>query len=84
MDPEDGGTTDMGLPRRVPMAQLVPGGVENSGAPAVTSPEGRTAVHQTRYAVCSPRTTEACSGGAALMGTDETDTPQTRGKEQEA
>jgi hypothetical protein len=26
--PQDGGTTDIGLPRRVPMAQLVPGGVE--------------------------------------------------------
>jgi hypothetical protein len=26
--PSDGGTTDHGLPRRVPMAQLVPGGVE--------------------------------------------------------
>ena len=26
--PHDGGTTDFGLPRRVPMAQLVPGGVE--------------------------------------------------------
>jgi hypothetical protein len=26
--PQDGGTTDNGLPRRVPMAQLVPGGVE--------------------------------------------------------
>ena len=28
MEPQDGGTTDMGLPRRVPMAQLVPGGVD--------------------------------------------------------
>jgi hypothetical protein len=28
--PQDGGTTDLGLPRRVPMAQLVPGGVESS------------------------------------------------------
>jgi signal transduction histidine kinase len=28
MQPQDGGTTDMGLPRRVPMAQLVPGGVD--------------------------------------------------------
>jgi signal transduction histidine kinase len=27
-EPQDGGTTDHGLPRRVPMAQLVPGGVE--------------------------------------------------------
>ncbi len=27
-DPRDGGSTEMGLPRRVPMAQLVPGGVE--------------------------------------------------------
>jgi signal transduction histidine kinase len=30
LDPSDGGTTDGGLPRRVPMAQLVPGGVEKA------------------------------------------------------
>ncbi len=29
-DPQDGGITDNGLPRRVPMAQLVPGGVETA------------------------------------------------------
>jgi hypothetical protein len=28
MQPVDGGTTEIGLPKRVPMAQLVPGGVE--------------------------------------------------------
>jgi signal transduction histidine kinase len=28
MEPQDGGTTEMGLPRRVPMAQLVPGGMD--------------------------------------------------------
>ncbi len=28
IEPQDGGTTDTGLPRRVPMAQLVPGGVD--------------------------------------------------------
>jgi len=28
MQPTDGGTTEIGLPKRVPMAQLVPGGVE--------------------------------------------------------
>jgi hypothetical protein len=34
-DPSDGGLTDTGLPRRVPMAQLVPGGVDDgSGAGA--------------------------------------------------
>ena len=31
MEPETGGLTEMGLPRRVPMAQLVPGGVDTSG-----------------------------------------------------
>jgi signal transduction histidine kinase len=31
-EPEDGGTTDIGLPRRVPMAQLVPGGVETASS----------------------------------------------------
>jgi hypothetical protein len=30
LTPSDGGTTDTGLPRRVPMAQLVPGGVEGA------------------------------------------------------
>src|SRR4029453_17662110 len=29
-EPMDGGSTEMGLPRRVPMAQLVPGGVETA------------------------------------------------------
>jgi signal transduction histidine kinase len=31
-EPQDGGTTETGLPRRVPMAQLVPGGVESAAA----------------------------------------------------
>jgi signal transduction histidine kinase len=31
-EPQDGGTTETGLPRRVPMAQLVPGGVDNATA----------------------------------------------------
>jgi hypothetical protein len=30
-EPETGGLTEMGLPKRVPMAQLVPGGVDTSG-----------------------------------------------------
>ena len=35
-EPQEHGTTDQGLPRRVPMAQLVPGGVETPAAgPAV-------------------------------------------------
>jgi hypothetical protein len=33
-EPADGGTTETGLPRRVPMAQLVPGGVETEAAAA--------------------------------------------------
>jgi signal transduction histidine kinase len=33
-DPEVVGTTETGLPKRVPMAQLVPGGVEQAGAGA--------------------------------------------------
>ena len=32
MQPQDGGNTDTGLPRRVPMAQLVPGGVDPAAA----------------------------------------------------
>jgi hypothetical protein len=34
LDPVDGGITDGGLPKRVPMAQLVPGGVEKTGQTA--------------------------------------------------
>jgi len=34
MEAADGGTTDGGLPKRVPMAQLVPGGVEKVGQAA--------------------------------------------------
>jgi signal transduction histidine kinase len=34
-EPVDGGSTEMGLPRRVPMAQLVPGGVETVAGGAV-------------------------------------------------
>jgi hypothetical protein len=30
-DPVDAGTTRSGLPKRVPQAQLVPGGVEDAG-----------------------------------------------------
>jgi hypothetical protein len=33
-EPEAAGVTDAGLPKRVPMAQLVPGGVEKSTASA--------------------------------------------------
>jgi hypothetical protein len=33
-EPEVAGTTETGLPKRVPMAQLVPGGVETAGAGA--------------------------------------------------
>jgi hypothetical protein len=39
-DPETGGLTEMGLPRRVPMAQLVPGGVDaSSGVSDRRSPD---------------------------------------------
>jgi hypothetical protein len=86
MDPQDGGTTDMGLPRRVPMAQLVPGGVD-----------GPTASGQLRETPAGPdrRTPDSVRGllsayhrgvqrGRGALGADDTDTPQTRGKEQEA
>jgi len=33
-EPYDGGNTDTGLPRRVPMAQLVPGGVDTASGPS--------------------------------------------------
>ena len=46
-----------GLPKRAPMAQLVPGGVEKPTTPS-------SAVRRRRYAVCSPRTTEGCSAAA--------------------
>jgi methyl-accepting chemotaxis protein len=38
--PSDGGTTEIGLPKRVPMAQLVPGGVETpAGGPQRRTPD---------------------------------------------
>jgi hypothetical protein len=43
LDPRDGGSTERGLPRRVPMAQLVPGGVEvSAGVPERGAPDRRT------------------------------------------
>ena len=38
-EPETGGTTEMGLPKRVPMAQLVPGGVDTSSGTDRRSPD---------------------------------------------
>jgi hypothetical protein len=43
LDPRDGGSTERGLPRRIPMAQLVPGGVEvSAGVPERGAPDRRT------------------------------------------
>ena len=76
----------MGLPRRVPMAQLVPGSVEHAGQPV-----------QQRETPAGPdrRTPDSVRGllsayhrgvqrGRGALGADDTDTPQTTGKEQEA
>jgi hypothetical protein len=86
MDPQDGGTTDMGLPRRVPMAQLVPGSVEHAGQPVQqrdipAGPDRRTPDSVRGLLSAYHRGVQR---GRGALGTDETDTPQTRGKEQEA
>jgi len=87
MDPQDGGTTDMGLPRRVPMAQLVPGSVEHAGQPVQqrdipAGPDRRTP--DSVRGLLSAYHRGVQRGRGALGTDDDSDTPQTRGKEQEA
>jgi signal transduction histidine kinase len=89
LDPQDGGTTDMGLPRRVPMAQLVPGSVEHGAAASTQHRETTTPAGPDRRTPDSVRGLlsayhRGVQRGRGVLGADENDTPQTRGKEQEA
>ena len=77
----------MGLPRRVPMAQLVPGSVEHGGQPVQqrdipAGPDRRTP--DSVRGLLSAYHRGVQRGRGALGTDDDTDTPQTRGKEQEA
>jgi len=75
--PQEAGTTDNGLPRRVPMAQLVPGGVESA---APTSSDRRTPDSVRGLLSAYHRGVQRGRGANGSFGTD----PYLSGKEQEA
>jgi signal transduction histidine kinase len=76
--PADGGITDLGLPRRVPMAQLVPGGVETpSGVSDRRTPDSVRGL-LSAYTRGVQRGRDAHGNDSVPMG------PYTTGKEQEA
>jgi hypothetical protein len=79
LEPQDGGTTEMGLPRRVPMAQLVPGGVETASAGS-----DRRTPEAVRGLLSAY--TRGVQRGRDAQGkdSDPSDTSPTSGKEQEA
>jgi signal transduction histidine kinase len=77
MQPHDGGNTDMGLPRRVPMAQLVPGGVETAGP----SSDRRTPDAVRGLLSAYHRGVQR---GRGAHGAGNADDPQSSGREQEA
>lgn len=80
MQPQDGGSTEMGLPRRVPMAQLVPGGVD----PAAGSRTERRSPDSVR-GLLSAYHRGVQRGRNAQGGTgDAAPGPQSSGREQEA
>ena len=84
--PKDGGTTDMGLPKRVPMAQLVPGGVDNAtaGAQRRTPESVRGLLSAYHRGVQRGRTAQGNGdAGATSTGAGASTAPH-RGKEQEA
>jgi signal transduction histidine kinase len=74
--PQDGGNTDIGLPRRVPMAQLVPGGVEptTGGSDRRTPDSVRGLLSAYHRGVQRGRSAHGVAG----------DDPYSSGKEQEA
>jgi hypothetical protein len=80
MEPQDGGTTEMGLPKRVPMAQLVPGGVET----ASTATERRTPESVRGLLSAYTRGVQKGRGAHGKDDSDESNTSPTNGKEQEA
>jgi hypothetical protein len=77
-EPQDGGTTEMGLPRRVPMAQLVPGG---SDAPTATVSERRTP-DSVRGLLSAY--TRGVQRGRGAYGRDDDPSSEFGGREQEA
>ncbi|MGE5830158.1 MAG: hypothetical protein ACM30G_17620, partial [Micromonosporaceae bacterium] len=81
-EPQDGGTTETGLPRRVPMAQLVPGGVESAAAGS----ERRTpeAVRGLLSAYHRGVQRGRSAGGKSPESTTTESQPAQGGKEQEA
>jgi signal transduction histidine kinase len=79
LEPQDGGTTEMGLPRRVPMAQLVPGGVEVAATTERRTPE---AVRGLLSAYT--RGVQKGRGAHGRDDSDQSDTSPTSGKEQDA
>jgi len=86
-DPQDGGTTDTGLPRRVPMAQLVPGGVDvtSAGSERRTPDAVRGLLSAYHSGVQRGRGAHGKDAeGSADLQAEEWDTAQTSGKEQEA
>ncbi len=78
--PEDGGTTDNGLPRRVPQAQLVPGGVEvaTSGSERRSPDAVRGLLSAYHRGVQRGRGVQASTAEPATAGSS------TSGKEQDA
>ncbi len=78
-EPHDAGSTDMGLPRRVPMAQLVPGGVDSVGGGSDRrSPESVRGLLSAYHRGVQ-------RGREAHGGADDSEAgPQSSGREQEA
>jgi hypothetical protein len=78
IQPHDGGSTDMGLPRRVPMAQLVPGGVETpTGGSDRRSPDSVRGLLSAYH--------RGVQRGRSAHGAGDAEShPQSSGREQEA
>jgi hypothetical protein len=80
LTPQDGGITDTGLPRRVPMAQLVPGGVD----PSSTGSDRRTPEAVRGLLSAYHRGVQRGRNAQGKAGEPTTTGSQTSGKEQEA
>jgi len=78
MTPQDGGTTEIGLPRRVPMAQLVPGGVD-----AAAAGSDRRTPEAVRGLLSAYHRGVQRGRNAQGKASEPTTTSQTSGKEQE-
>jgi hypothetical protein len=87
LEPQDGGVTETGLPRRVPLAQLVPGGVETQ-APATdrrTPDSVRGLLSAYHRGVQAGRSAHGHPEDATESSlADQSEMSQTSGKEQEA